>query len=82
MTGTKSNNNRAASQEDVNSITIRKGLAYFIVTKPEAVEDEVFKAIYDGGFDGKLSYIKPRSKNRESKEIALAALSTVVKVSD
>ena len=83
LTGTKSNNNRAASsQEDLNSITIRKGLAYFIVTKTEAVEDEVCKAIYDGGFDGKLSYIKPRSKNRESKEIALAALSTVVKVSD
>ena len=82
MTGTKSNNNRAASQEDVNSITIRKGLAFFIVTKTEAVEGEVCKAIYDGGFDGKLSYIKPRSKDRESKEIALAALSTVVKVSD
>ena len=45
LTGTKSNNNRAASsQEDVNSITIRKGLAYFIVTKTEAVEDEVCKA--------------------------------------
>lgn len=56
---------------------------YFIVTKTaEAVEDEICKVIYDGGFDGKLTYITPRSKNRESKEIALAALSTVVKVRD
>ena len=81
MTGTKSNSNRAASQEE-NSQTIRKGLAYFIVTKTEAVEDEICKAIHDDGFDGKLSCIKPRSKNRELKEIALAALSTVVKVRD
>ena len=84
LTGTKSNRRRAAGEGDdggeMAQPAIRKGLAYFIATKTEAVEDEISKIIHDSGYHGKLTYIRPRSKNRESKEIALAALMTVVKV--
>lgn len=81
MTGITSNQNRPTEEGDDETapLVIRKELEYFIVTKTKVVEDEILKTIFDSWYHGKLTYIRPRSRNRESKDIA-TALKTVLKV--
>ena len=81
VTGTTSNPKMALNDESSERRT-RKGVAFFIVTRTEAIEDDIIKIIHDvGSSEHNVTYIKPR-KHRESKDIALAALSQVVKVSN
>ncbi len=77
VTGTQSNQKK---KEQVAKKCTRIGIAFFIVMKSEAVEDQVSKAIYKSGKPDDFNYIKPRCRSRESKEMALRALCTVVKV--
>ena len=80
VTGTTSNPKMAMNSSSEKRT--RKGVAFFIVTRTEAIEDDIIRLIHDvGSMDHDVTYIKPR-KHRESKDIALAALSQVVKVSN
>ena len=84
LTGTTSNLKRSRGENDENVRMLerrtKKGIIFFIATKTEAVEDKIIRIIHDiGSAEQNISYIKPR-KHRESKDIALAALSQVVKV--
>ena len=83
VTDTTSNPKMAINSSDESSERrTRKGVAFFIVTRTEAIEDDIIRIIHDvGSSDHNVTYIKPR-KHRESKDIALAALSQVVKVSN
>ena len=84
ITGTMSNAKHVSREtpSDEPTTVIKKGVAFFIVTKSEAVEDDIIKIIHDvGSSDGSVTYIRPRGKNRDSKELAMASLKVVVKVS-
>ena len=73
-------NNAKSKNEENNEVIVRKGIAYFIVTKNETIEDAIRKTIYDGWFKNEVTYIRPRSKCRESHDRRLQEIKQVVKV--
>ena len=73
-------NNSKSANDEPEEVTIRKGVAYFIVTKSESIEDEIRRTVYDGGFKNQVTYIRPRNKSRDSLEKGLRELKQVVKV--
>lgn len=83
LTGTSTNAKSSTNSENggENTAEVKKGNAFFIVMRTEAVEDDVIKLIHDCGVqDQNFSYIRPRGKSRDSKELALSSLKQVVKV--
>ena len=81
VVGTVTNRKTAfLNEEEGNHRSVRRGLGMFIVMKQESVEDEVKKIILEEEIECDISYIKPRSKERQSKEASLDALTKLVKV--
>ncbi|XP_066924435.1 uncharacterized protein [Clytia hemisphaerica] len=76
VTGTMSNSKKKGVAAKKN---IRRGVAFFVTSKSEAVEDELLKQICMWGVPMDITHVKPRCRSRDSREIALRALCTVVK---
>ena len=57
------------------------GISFFVCLNANNVEDNIFAAIHDAGFDAETNLIKQRNHEDDTKQAMLSCLKSVVKVS-